>query len=351
MVGNSSHWQSLLFAAAVFASACSSQQEAAEDSGTKDSGSSEGDGGGGESDGGGEVSDITHGRELNSTNTGVQAGIELVQSASIVVTEDWIANENGGSRTIEKRLFPSGTGIDMRVNDVTIRNCRFLGAGGSSKGQAITAEVENTTIEWSEFDGEHENLRDHVAIGGDSLRLYRVHMHRWPRGLWISGPVVVEETYMHALTGDDSGAHIENIYVAGGAGQRYIKNRLDSDCAGPGGCAISASLAIYNEDWAVFPPLADIVIKDNYFNSDGGAVLYAGALSGKGAAYPTQMIVSGNEFGRELNRRSGFYVPAFAFDASQPGNTWSDNTWGERGSFWQDGDPEAGAPVEDPGIM
>ena len=298
---------------------------------------------------------ISHGSQINETNTGVPSGHTLADvSSTVIVTEAWISGTNGGSRIIENKHFLSGARLIVTVDGFTVRYCKFSGVGGFSTdandGQSTTGK--NVVITDCEFDGNHENLRDDVAVGGSYLTLKRVHIHRWPRAMWIGeGNVWVEECYMHDLTVDGSGAHIENIYVAGGANQTYIRNRLISNAVSlsGGSGSISASLAIYNESWATFPELNYIVIENNYLESDGGYALYGGACVGKGAPYAKNTVVRGNVFGRGIQRNCGVYGPVTAFDPAQSGNLWINNTWGARGAFWQAGDPEEGAQVGAPG--
>ena len=301
------------------------------------------------------VTAISHGSQINETNTGVPSGHTLTDiSTSIIVTEAWISGTNGGSRIIENKHFLSGARLIVTVDGFTVRYCKFSGVGGFSTdandGQSPTGK--NVLITDCEFDGNHENLRDDVAVGGSYLTLKRVHIHRWPRAMWIGeGNVWIEECYMHDLTVDGSGAHIENIYVAGGANQTYIRNKLVSNAVSLSGSSgsISASLAIYNESWATFPELNHIVIENNYLESDGGYALYGGACLGKGAPFAKNTVVRGNVFGRGIQRNCGVYGPVTAFDPAQSGNLWINNTWGAQGTFWQAGDPEEGAQIEAPG--
>jgi len=300
---------------------------------------------------------ITHGSQLNATNTGVPSGHILTDvSSTIIVTEAWISGANGGTRIIEHKHFLSGAQLIVTVDGFTVQYCKFSGYGGlttdANDGQSRIGK--NVTITDCEFDGNHENLRDSVAIGGSHLTLKRVHIHRWPRAMWVGeGNIWVEECYMHDLTEDASGAHIENIYVAGGPNQTYIRNKLISNRVrinGGSGISISASLAIYNESWAVFPELDHILIENNYFESDGGYALYAGACVGKlPAPYAKNTVARGNIFGRGTQRKCGYYGPVTAFDPDQSGNIWTDNTWGPRGPYWQSGDPEEGAAIAAPG--
>jgi hypothetical protein len=61
------------------------------------------------------------------------------------------------------------------------------------------------------------------------------------------------------------------------------------------------------------------------------------------------MKVRGNIFGRGIQRHCGVYGTATAFDLTQVGNLWENNTWGDRGPFWQTGDPEKGDEIIAPG--
>jgi hypothetical protein len=300
---------------------------------------------------------VEHGIQVNAGNTGVLPGSNLrVEPQTIVVTEDWIRHSNGGSRTLANREFPPGTGVVVEVSNVTIRNSRFVGEGGAnasySAGHAVLVApgVTNVEIQDVEFDGQHRNGGDRAAVGGAGYRLRRVHVHGWPYGMHNgNGDVVVQESYMHDLT-NVSPTHQENAWIPGGAHQVWQRNNLYSDGAGD----ISASLAIYNY-WDD-APLNDILIEANYFNSSGGTALYAGGLDP--ANHPhmagplaTGIRVVGNIFGRELNRYSGAYAPAFGFPSLLPGNEWRDNRWGDRGPYWQPGDPEPGDVVPDPGLF
>ena len=132
---------------------------------------------------------------------------------------------------------------------------------------------------------------------------------------------------MHDLTLDYTGAHIEDIYVAGGAHQTYLRSKLVSngvrvDHGSAGSAGISASLAIYNESWATFTPLTDIRVEDSYFESDGYYPLYGGACVSKGNPYATDMVVTGNIFSR-----GGLGGSACCFDSDGAGNEWTDNTY------------------------
>lgn len=290
------------------------------------------------------------GIDINETNTGVPEGHALVDvSSSITVTEQWITEHNGGNRTIENKNFLSGAGLRIEVSDFTVQYCKFNGIGGIYLVKGNSGIV----IQDCELDGNHENLGDKVAIMNEGVRIIRVHVHRWPRALWTGqGNIHVENCYFHDLTADNSGKHIENVYVAGGAGQTYLRNKFISNrCSIDGGRgAISASLAIYNEAWATFPALDTIRVEGNYFETHGGFAFYGGALSAKAAPYPKNMIVKDNIFGRSLLRYCGVYGPATAFDHTQPGSVWENNTWGPRGPYWVEGDPEEGDLIESPGI-
>jgi hypothetical protein len=116
----------------------------------------------------------------------------------------------------------------------------------------------------------------------------------------------------------------------------------------------SASLAIYNEPSFTspdFPALDNILVQDNYFESDGYYALYCGALSAKTGAFAKNMTVTGNVFGRGLHRLCGVGGPAICFDPSQPGNVWSNNTWGAKGPTTLDTDPLEGAIIDAPNVQ
>jgi hypothetical protein len=307
-------------------------------------------------------SSITHGSQIDATNTGVPPGHTLqVVSSPIIVTEAWIADQNGGSRVLENRHFLSGASLSISVEGFTIRFCRFSGTSGLSEnpntgGLPLGRSI---TVEDCEFDGNHENLGGAVAIFASHITLRRVHIHRWPRALFTGdGDVRVEECYFHDLTADGGDAHLENIYVGGGARQTYLRSKFISNeihINGDSKMMTSASLAIYNESYdrgspyGAFPNLDQILVQDNYFESDGHFTLYGGACIGKAAPYARNTVFQGNIFGRTRHRMSGVSGAGVAFDPNQTGNRWTGNAWGPRGPYWQAGDPEEGAEVAAPG--
>ena len=248
----------------------------------------------------GPTSSVTHGSQVDETNTGVPAGHTLTDvTSTLVVTEDWIAGSNGGSRVLENLRFLSGASLIVTVDGFTVRYCKFLGTAGFSTdpNDGSGRLGKNVQILDSEFDGNHENFAGAVAVGGSNLTL------------------------------DYTGAHIEDIYVAGGAHQTYLRSKLVSngvrvDHGSAGSAGISASLAIYNESWATFTPLTDIRVEDSYFESDGYYPLYGGACVSKGNPYATDMVVTGNIFSR-----GGLGGSACCFDSDGAGNEWTDNTY------------------------
>jgi hypothetical protein len=292
---------------------------------------------------------VSHGQDIDETNTGVPSDQPLKKvSSSITVTESWISASNGGSRVLRNKNFLSGASLVIQVDGFTVKYCKFNGVGGLTTDNNIGKNIQ---VLYCEFDGNNENVGDAVAVGGSSLTVKRTNVHRWPRAMWVGwGDVLVEECYFHDLTCDGNGAHLENIYVAGGANQSYIRNKLISNAGYKGTASqISASLAIYNESYdSTFPHLDTIVIKDNYFESDGGFALYGGACVSKLAPYGKNMTVTGNIFGRGEQRSCGVYGPATAFDNGNSTNIWKNNSWGARGPYWETGDPEEGATVAAP---
>ncbi len=294
---------------------------------------------------------VPHGSTLTEANTGVPVGHSLTDvTTDITVTEAWIDSSNGGSRVLENRNFTSGAGLSIQVSDFTVRYCKFNGVGGVYLGTPVTGIL----IQDCEFDGNQENLSALQAIKNSAatLRLLRLNIHHWPRALTVvKGNTIVENCYLHDLTSDDSGAHIENIYVAGGADQSYIGNKIVANpvsiSAGQTDFAISAALAIYNQG-GTYEDLRRIVVAKNYFDGIGSYAFYGGAVASKSGPFARDMIVKENIFGREYRRFGGEFGPVTAFDETRPGNVWDLNVWGEWTALCVAGDPAAGDRVELP---
>jgi hypothetical protein len=306
----------------------------------------------------GSTGSVNHGKDINASNTGVPAGQILSDvTSSISVTESWISASNGGKRYLENKNFVNDADLEIKTGDFTVRSCKFNGRSGGS----VEYGLSNVVFEYCEFNGQNLNTGGDCALGIGGFTAKRLHIHGWPRAFWFGwGDVHIEECYIHDITADGGTAHLENIYVAGGAKQTFIRNKLISNeihINGDNRMMTSASLSIYNEDYSVgppypnFPALNNIIVKDNYFESDGNFSMYCGACAGKNAPYARNMSVTGNIFGRQLHRSCGVSGTAVAFDPSQPGNEWSDNKWGARGPFWMTGDPEEGSVIPAPSVQ
>lgn len=295
-----------------------------------------------------DYSGIPHGSTMNADNTGVPDGHTLTNvSASITVTESWIDSQNGGSRVLENRNFVSGAGLSIEVSDFTVRYCKFNGEGGIYLGKPVA----NVLIQDCELDGDQENLGAKQAVKNSAagVRLLRLNIHHWPRALTVvKGKTIVENCYLHDLTSDNSGEHIENIYVAGGEYQLYVGNWIEANPVSitptQDDFAVSAALAIYNQGGG-YEDLNRILVERNYFDGVGSFAFYGGAVASKDGPYATNTVVRGNVFGREHRRFGGEFGPVTAFSVKETGNAWSGNTWGPRGPHWVSGDPEQGDPV------
>lgn len=297
--------------------------------------------------------EIIHGRDINPTNTGVPVGQQLVSvTESIRVTESWLRSHNNGSRIIENRLFVSGAGLTIEAGNITVRYCLFIGEGRVD----LPVAVDGIVIHDCEFDGNQENGGSSQAIKNSAagLHLLRLYVHHWPRALTVvKGRTVVENCCLRDLTSDDSEAHIENIYVAGGADMAFTGNWMEANPVSinpnQDDYAISASLAIYNQG-GDYQDLERIVVERNYFTGIGSYAFYGGAASPKSGPYAKDITVRGNVFGREYMRKGGLFGPVTAFDEKTSGNLWADNTWGPRGPYWVAGDPEEGDFINPPPV-
>ena len=63
-----------------------------------------------------------------------------------------------------------------------------------------------------------QGLRHSAPLSSACFMNELVVYARWPRAFWFGwGELRIEECYIHDETADGGDAHIENIYVAGGA--------------------------------------------------------------------------------------------------------------------------------------
>lgn len=308
---------------------------------------------------------IAHGRDVpNHPLVGLPAGWAptVTRSTDLQVTEAVLAGYPG--RVIEGIYFTSGASLVPQAGltaPFTIRNCRFSGNAGLhtihlQPGQ-LGYPIPYVTIENCRLDGDPSKSAGsdgYAAIANTNFTLRRCELSGYGQVCNVGdGNVLIEECWFHDLIYVlGSGAHTECILNPGGNGVIVRRCWLQADAVGDDVGGTSAALAIYNEAGTA---IDGGQVVDNALTAYAYPVSYGGAAAGKSGAYAKNMTWTGNEARRDLYRFGAALQtapggnPFWAFDCAGVGNVWSNNTWGPRGPFWVNGDPEAGTALPCPG--
>jgi hypothetical protein len=257
------------------------------------------------------ASSTTPSRWPGAATTGVPSGTRLeVRTGTIKITKD-------GS--VVEGLELHGD-IVVLAKNVTIRNCRVIGAGDWAILQRMEAGSGGLTVEDTEISGGGGRpLEFGILNYAGMLTVRRVDVHammsavQTPQGL-------VEESYFHDPK-DFPGAHV--TLVASGSGPRPGMSLTIRHNAilNPGGQ--TAAVALYQD----FGLNHDVLVQGNLL-AGGGYTIYGGA--GKYGT-PHHIRFIGNVFSRRYFPKGGAFGWGTTWDGSGPGNMWAGNVWEDTG--------------------
>ena len=144
-----------------------------------------------------------------AATTGVPTGTTLTPSGSLIITT--------ADQTVQN-LQVTGD-IDVRANNVVIRNCSVTGSifnWNGAGGYSFT--VEDCTV------GVAGGFNSQFAIGTENYVARRVHIQGHADGFRIGGsglPVVIEDSFVE-LASNDLNDHSDGIQAYGGAGSTVL---------------------------------------------------------------------------------------------------------------------------------
>lgn len=235
----------------------------------------------------------------DTSSVGVPAGVALVPSGSLRITED--------GTTIDG-LDVTGS-ITVAANDVTIRNTR-INANGTWYAIRLASGVTGTSIESSELFGARS-----AAVNYGSYRAERLHVHSSRDGLLVGSHASVTDSYIHSLGHRGAG-----IKANGGQGSEIVGNQIVA--------AEGTALQLRSRRTS---GLDDWLIRGNTFS--GGR--YTIEFHDRGGPV-SNVIFEDNVFAAESWTRSAVWANAAAAG-------WSANVF-------DDGSPVSGPRIERPVI-
>ena len=315
---------------------------------------------------------ITHGIQINAANTGHRGTPTAsgIPAGVYTMSQAFLDTYNGGSNVFTGKSL---TGVEFQGwatgLAVTFRDCLLAGCAVGLLGQGVTANgliwFDYCTIygtldpynnpndfSWSQF----------AFCNANNMKFTFCDVEGYGSGMLTAGDdCTYEDSYLHDPAPYQSlanggpqpdGTHHGLLTLQFNTCQRVVIRRcrmkaVRGTTAGWNTDGVSAAQTFYNDSAHPGP----FTIVDNYFAGGGGYTSYWGAVSGKPAAYATGITATGNIFGREFERYSGFWGPATAGDfGAGSGNTWSGNTWGPLGVA-PNTDPAEGSLVGAPGAL
>ena len=164
---------------------------------------------------------ITHGRQINASNTGI-TGVGILRS-SLISTGSTTYSTNG--QVVSGRLFTGS--VIIAGDSITLDGCQVETSGSSVIGINVTGSnvtIKNCTVlapSGSMYQAIH-------AEDGTGSRLLRCDVSKGENNMTIeTDNVTVEECYVHDSSAVSSpGGHKDCIEVYGGSNHNVIRSKL-----------------------------------------------------------------------------------------------------------------------------
>lgn len=311
---------------------------------------------------------ITHGSQLNSSNTGPQGGLfDAAFSGNIYTNKTWLNNNNGGSQVIQNKHitacgFAAGAGVSTLTagldgfKTLTFQNCYFSGVGQTNGGVWFNTDLSGDSVP-SDFRLVIQNcLFDGLGLVTDAIEEVVISGLQWSmtrceiRNICgttrnYSGHWSMSECYVHSLAtlSPSASPHSSVVGILQGDDITIDKCKLwtcnESGVEGPniGATAAIDILARQQGD-------SDTITITDCDIQGGGYAIYCG---GSGSFDITNLTVSGLIVERMAWAKGGQFGPCNSFDnsGSESSNVWSNNVWGALGPHNLGGDPAAGVQI------
>lgn len=186
----------------------------------------------------------------------------------------------------------TGGPIDIKANDVTIRNVHVTYSGNAFAIRTYDGfsgtTIEDVTVEL--LPGEEGRVPNAGIQGGEDITVRRTEISGTGDGIKASPGSVYEDNWIHLSRAPGSDKHLDAIQ--GGVSDLVIRGNVLDVPNHAGGNA-----AYINTTFAEEPP-RNIVIADNWLNG-GNYTLYVGRT--KEGDFMEDVRVTGNVFGTDVN--------------------------------------------------
>ncbi|WP_345801197.1 DUF4082 domain-containing protein [Microbacterium sp. AZCO] len=244
-----------------------------------------------------------------SANTGVPAGTALTAyTGSCTITT---ANTVIDAKTINCNP------LAIRAKGVVISRSLVNGTVYADTNGSASFTISDSDVKIGNQMG--------TGIGDGYFTAQRVEVTGGNRSINCFINCTVDGSYVHGQFTDNSGvAHESGIRM--GSGSTITNNTISCDAPDvPPDAGCSAALTGYGD----FAIVQNNTISGNQFlATTGGYCAYGGSTQGKPySAGVNNIRFTDNVFNRGNGGKCGYYGAITSFDASAPGNVWSNNTW------------------------
>jgi hypothetical protein len=208
---------------------------------------------------------------------------------------------------VENKIFSRQ--VVIAADNVTIRNCLREGTV-DYWGFLVNAGVTGTLIENVEIDGKNSSSIDAGIGGNGGWTGRRLNIHGTNDGVKLDSDILLEDSYIHDLAVNNSGAHQDGMQSMGGSNVTIRHNRIKARV----GANQNAGVFLATD----FSPLDNYKTENNWI-SGGGYSYWTAVKSGRPI---TNFVLSDNHFTRN---DYAYGVVSIQGQVSRSGNVWHDN--------------------------
>ena len=267
---------------------------------------------------------FTHGSQMLAALAAGQIGLKPGVSRTSMAPFTPVAGTTYQNLTINGDM-------DINVASTWI-NCQFI-SNGSKPANANMWGNSTVRFEYCQFDG--NNVAD-GGLKGQHVSVYRCEFRRCLKDAHVNDDWDFTECISKEHWAKNAGDHRECVLRNSGTDLSSVRCYWRMESQGSTNQYVSSAFSAYNQ-----PESRNVTVTDNYIDGGGGGY----AFYGGGTTQTSNIKVTGNIFGRAVNRYSGYAGANDSTWIGTPGYEWSNNRWGPLGPDNQAGDPAEGVLV------
>jgi hypothetical protein len=218
--------------------------------------------------------------------------------------------------------------LDIRAANITISRSLVHGTVTNFNGPGATLTVTDTEIDGGAGTGH--------AIGNQYITTRRINVHGRAASFSCAFYCDVADSWLHGqYMAAGGGAHLDGVLSNGGmdngadSHNRFVHNTIACDNPGDSSGGCSGDVGLFGD----FAPLNGYLFDRNLFvstrasNVDSLSYCFYGGANDAKPFHATSLVVTGNVWQRGDNGLCGHHGPVADYEAREPTNVWSGNTW------------------------